>query len=444
MTGGTRIELAEALDVIEADGGVSDDLVVGVDRAHAGEEEQRVEQHRGVPSGEHEAVAVGPNWIGRIKAQKALPERVGNWCHRHRRPGMTGASPLDRVNRQRANRVDAELVDVPLVRLHAHCGDPIPQHIDCRGSGGRRGSDTEKRLAAEAAAELVEEGMAVGLGTGSTVAHLLPALARRGLRGIRCVATSVATEVQARELGIAVEEFGELERLDIAIDGADQVAADGWLIKGGGGAHLRELSVPFCREVNKRSTAGPSQVDRRSGRKPARTRGRLEADSTVAGRVAFCSPCADPAGAGCRPACISPKRSPDISRVLVVPGIPSAMRGQTLDPPVDTSRSLTGSFTRTAGHRNQSNRFGATPASASPSRTIRPMRHRAGHDRDAASAICPARLETAGLPCTQRTSPTESNAREADARLPQLHGRGRCRIRNVAGRRFTGRLLEPT
>jgi ribose 5-phosphate isomerase A len=104
-------------------------------------------------------------------------------------------------------------------------------------------ADTEKRLAAEAAAELVEDGMTVGLGTGSTVAHLLPAIARRGLGGIRCVATSVATEEQARELGIPVEEFDSLQRLDIAIDGIDQVTPDGWLIKGGGGAHLREKVV---------------------------------------------------------------------------------------------------------------------------------------------------------------------------------------------------------
>lgn len=101
----------------------------------------------------------------------------------------------------------------------------------------------EKRLAAEAAAELVEDGMTVGLGTGSTVAHLLPAIAARGVSGIRCVATSVATEEQARELGIPVEEFSKLEKLDIAIDGTDQVTPDGWLIKGGGGAHLREKIV---------------------------------------------------------------------------------------------------------------------------------------------------------------------------------------------------------
>src|SRR6266542_3719032 len=84
--------------------------------------------------------------------------------------------------------------------------------------------------------------MTVGLGTGSTVAHLLPALAQRELN-IRCVATSPATESAARELGLAVEEFEALDRLDIAIDGADQVAPDGWVVKGGGGAHTREKVV---------------------------------------------------------------------------------------------------------------------------------------------------------------------------------------------------------
>jgi ribose 5-phosphate isomerase A len=103
-------------------------------------------------------------------------------------------------------------------------------------------AEREKRAAAEAAAELVEDGVAVGLGTGSTVAHLLPALAAQGL-GIRCVATSPATERAARELGLQVESFDRLDALDIAIDGADQVTPDGWLVKGGGGAHFREKIV---------------------------------------------------------------------------------------------------------------------------------------------------------------------------------------------------------
>ncbi|MGE5407174.1 MAG: ribose 5-phosphate isomerase A [Syntrophothermus sp.] len=110
------------------------------------------------------------------------------------------------------------------------------------------GVEVEKRVAAEAAAEMVEDGMTVGLGTGSTVAYLLPALARRGLRAIRCVATSVATEEASRELGIPVERFDSLHRLDIAIDGTDEVTPDGWLIKGGGAAHLREKIVAAAAE----------------------------------------------------------------------------------------------------------------------------------------------------------------------------------------------------
>jgi ribose 5-phosphate isomerase A len=108
--------------------------------------------------------------------------------------------------------------------------------------------DAEKKLAADAAAELVEDGMAVGLGTGSTVAHLLPALAARRLRDLRCVATSVATEEQAKALGIPVGPFDRLDRLDIAIDGADQISPDRWLVKGGGGAHTREKVVAASAE----------------------------------------------------------------------------------------------------------------------------------------------------------------------------------------------------
>jgi ribose 5-phosphate isomerase A len=104
-------------------------------------------------------------------------------------------------------------------------------------------AESEKEVAARAAAELVRDGMTVGLGTGSTVRWFVIALAERGLRGLRCVATSPATEEQARGLGLPVEEFDRLERLDIAVDGADQIADDGWIVKGGGGAHTREKIV---------------------------------------------------------------------------------------------------------------------------------------------------------------------------------------------------------
>ena len=105
--------------------------------------------------------------------------------------------------------------------------------------------EDEKRLAAEASAELVEDGMTVGLGTGSTVAYLLPALARRSL-DLRCVATSPRTEKAATELGLRVEPFDTIDRFDLTIDGADQIAPDGWLVKGGGAAHTREKLVAIA------------------------------------------------------------------------------------------------------------------------------------------------------------------------------------------------------
>jgi ribose 5-phosphate isomerase A len=100
-----------------------------------------------------------------------------------------------------------------------------------------------KRLAAEAAAELVEDGMRLGLGTG--LHRRLPPPRPRPPRAarLRCIATSDATAVRAAELGIPVERFDALDaldRLDLDVDGADEVAPDGWLVKGGGGAHVRE------------------------------------------------------------------------------------------------------------------------------------------------------------------------------------------------------------
>jgi ribose 5-phosphate isomerase A len=100
-----------------------------------------------------------------------------------------------------------------------------------------------KQAAATAAAELIEDGMRVGLGTGSTVAFLLPAIAARGCKGLLCVATSPGTEQEALALGLSVQSLDEIGELDIAIDGADQIDPQGWLIKGGGGAHTREKIV---------------------------------------------------------------------------------------------------------------------------------------------------------------------------------------------------------
>ena len=137
--------------------------------------------------------------------------------------------------------------------------------------------------------------MTVGLGTGSTVGYLLPALAARRLE-LRCVATSPATEQAARELGIPVEPFAGPDapsRLDLAIDGADQVAPSGWLVKGGGAAHTREKLVAAASErfvvivssdklVERIRHADPARAARvRPGRDAARAR-----DGRAAGRPA--------------------------------------------------------------------------------------------------------------------------------------------------------------
>lgn len=103
----------------------------------------------------------------------------------------------------------------------------------------------EKRAAAEAAAREVRDGMTLGLGTGSTTALFVRALGGRR-PAVVCVATSPATAELARSLGLDVRAFDAADspaRLDLAVDGADQVDAAGWLVKGGGGAHLREKVV---------------------------------------------------------------------------------------------------------------------------------------------------------------------------------------------------------
>jgi len=140
--------------------------------------------------------------------------------------------------------------------------------------------EREKQVAAEAAADLVEDHMTVGLGTGTTVAFLLPALARRSL-DIRCAATSPRTEHSARELGLRMEDLASIDRFDITIDGADQITPDGWLVKGGGGAHTREkiLAAAADRFVVIADSSKPVEAlhrwrgDRRlrgTGRRPGR------------------------------------------------------------------------------------------------------------------------------------------------------------------------------
>lgn len=105
--------------------------------------------------------------------------------------------------------------------------------------------DDLKKLAAARALELVEQGMRLGLGTGSTAKHFVDLLGARVAAGLDvvCVATSEATQAQALALGITMSTLDATPELDLTVDGADEVDSALRLIKGGGAAHLREKIV---------------------------------------------------------------------------------------------------------------------------------------------------------------------------------------------------------
>jgi len=107
-------------------------------------------------------------------------------------------------------------------------------------------AESQKRAAGEAAAGLVETGMTIGLGTGSTAAFFVQALGQRiageGLK-IRAVATSQATETLAASLGITLLDLNDAPEIDLTVDGADEIGPGLSLIKGGGAALLREKLV---------------------------------------------------------------------------------------------------------------------------------------------------------------------------------------------------------
>lgn len=105
--------------------------------------------------------------------------------------------------------------------------------------------DAEKARAAEAAVAEVESGMIVGLGTGTTAAYAITALAGRVAKGlqIKAAATSLATMRTAQAAGITVLDFSDLAAVDLCIDGVDEIDPSFVAIKGGGGAMLREKIV---------------------------------------------------------------------------------------------------------------------------------------------------------------------------------------------------------
>jgi ribose 5-phosphate isomerase A len=104
-----------------------------------------------------------------------------------------------------------------------------------------------KKIAAEKAVEFVKDGMTIGLGTGSTAYWAIQSIGemvRRGLR-VKAIPTSTSTEKLAKELNIPMASFSDVSQIDLTIDGADEIDRDKNLIKGGGGALLREKIVAY-------------------------------------------------------------------------------------------------------------------------------------------------------------------------------------------------------
>lgn len=106
-------------------------------------------------------------------------------------------------------------------------------------------ADAQRRAAGERAAEFVQDGMVIGYGTGRAATAALESLASRGVK-VRGVPTSERTAETCKKLGLALTTLDDHPRLDVVLDGADEVDPSGHLLKGGGGAHTREKLVALA------------------------------------------------------------------------------------------------------------------------------------------------------------------------------------------------------
>src|SRR5262249_27160062 len=117
VAGALAVELAELLEVVELDRRLAEHLVLGVHGLDAGQVQERIQQRRAVPGGEHEAVAVAPDGLVRVEAEEALPQNISRRGHAHRRAGVARVGRLHGVHAQRPDRVDGHLLDGrPLTR----------------------------------------------------------------------------------------------------------------------------------------------------------------------------------------------------------------------------------------------------------------------------------------------------------------------------------------
>ena len=111
MPGGLAVELAEVADILEGDRWLAQALIFGIHRLGSGQIQHGPEQHRGMAVGQHKAVAAGPDGVLGVEAHDPVPDRVDQRRQRHRRAGMARLRLLDRIDGQRADRVDRQLVE---------------------------------------------------------------------------------------------------------------------------------------------------------------------------------------------------------------------------------------------------------------------------------------------------------------------------------------------
>jgi hypothetical protein len=104
-------DLPEVADVVERHRRLAQRLIFGVDRLHLGQMQHRPQQHRGMAIGQHETVAIGPDRILRVEVHDPVPDRIDQRRQRHRRAGMSGLRLLHGIDRQRADRVDRQLIE---------------------------------------------------------------------------------------------------------------------------------------------------------------------------------------------------------------------------------------------------------------------------------------------------------------------------------------------
>jgi hypothetical protein len=122
MAGRMAADLPEMLDVVERDRVAAKHFVFRIHRLDAGQMQKRPQEHGRVAVGQHEAVAVGPDGIGGVEAHHPVPQDVCHRRHSHRRAGMSRVGRLHGVDRQRADRIDAQRGDVLVARKVRHCG----------------------------------------------------------------------------------------------------------------------------------------------------------------------------------------------------------------------------------------------------------------------------------------------------------------------------------